>query len=184
MVSILHCDAYGRLSFCARLSIVMAFEVDLTSGLSELAKQVRSVTVHSLRTARPEMLTWTPPGLSNHILWHAGHAVWVGDVLTVEPITGRSERPAGWEVLFGDESKPGVQTKWPNSAEVSALLEMQLDRILTLFAERSSTIIQRAIEMQPNSGWPLLTGIIHGWHDEAKHQGEMHLLGKLYRCSL
>ena len=160
----------------------MVNEVNLTSALSELAKQVRSITVQTLRMARTEMLTWSPPGLSNHTLWHAGHAVWVGDVLTVEPITGRSELPAGWEAMFGDVSQPATQPEWPSGAEVGTLLEMQLDRILTLFADQASGIARRASEMSANSGWPLLKGIVHGWHDEARHQGEMHLLAKLYRC--
>ena len=63
------------------------------------------------------------------------------------------------------------------------LLETQLDRVLTLLEEQASSIIERARETPPNSDWPLLIGIIHGWHDEARHQGEMHLLAKLYRQS-
>jgi hypothetical protein len=156
-------------------------EFDLSSGLSELAKQIRSITVFSLRAAVPAAVMWTPPGLSNHMLWHAGHALWVGDILTVEPITGRSELPAGWEARFGEGSQPATETKWPDGAEVAMLLEKQLDRVLTLFAEHATSIEQRANETPPNSGWPLLAGIIHGWHDEARHQGEMHLLAKLFR---
>jgi DinB family protein len=159
----------------------MSNQLNLVSGLSELATQVRSITVRQVGSADPALLPWTPPGLSNHMLWHAGHALWVGDVLTVEPVTGRSELPAGWEAVFGEGSRPASQTNWPDVADVLTLLERQLDRVLTIFREQAASIERRAGEMSPNCGWPLLAGIIHGWHDEARHQGEMHLLAKLYR---
>jgi hypothetical protein len=160
----------------------MSGELNLQTGLSELATQVRSTTVLVLRRAAPSMLLWTPPGLSNHMLWHAGHALWVGDILTVEPITGRSNLPAGWEAMFGEGSKPASQSHWPGVEEVLELLETQLDHVLSIFKEQGASIGRRANEVSPNCGWPLLAGIIHGWHDEARHQGEMHLLAKLYRC--
>ena len=156
-------------------------QLDLAAGLSELATQVRSITVRVLSMVEPSMLTWSPPGTSNHALWHAGHALWVADVLTIEPITGKSELPAGWEAAFGEGSRPATQPTWPDRADVTALLEAQLSRVLSLFADEALAIDQRAIVMGSNSGWPLLAGIIHGWHDEARHQGEMHLLMKLYR---
>jgi hypothetical protein len=43
-------------------------------ALCELAEQVRSGTLEILHATQQEWLTWTPPGASNHILWHAGHA--------------------------------------------------------------------------------------------------------------
>jgi hypothetical protein len=160
----------------------MATEVDLSAGLSELAAQVRSTTVQFLDAAEDAMLTWTPPGTSNHILWHAGHVLWVGDILTVQPITGRSELPAGWAATFGQDSRPATNTRWPDRFEVRSLLEAQLDRILSLYMEHASLIVERASELSPCCGWRLLAGMIHGWHDEARHQGEMYLLMKLY-CS-
>jgi hypothetical protein len=160
----------------------MATDVDLCSGLSELAAQVRSTTVQLLSVAEPSMLLWTPQGTSNHMLWHAGHALWVGDILNVQPIIGRSELPPGWAAVFGQDSQPAMNSKWPDASEVRELLERQLDRIQTLFAEEASSITERASEVSPVCGWPLLAGIIHGWHDEAKHQGEMYLLLKLYRA--
>ena len=159
----------------------MAKNLDLCSGLSELATQVRSITVHLLSSAESSQLMWTPPGTSNHALWHAGHALWVADILTIEPITGRSELPAGWEAMFGQDSQPAMNSKWPDRAEVVGLLEAQLQRVRQLFTEQASSIEERANVMSPVCGWPLLQGIVHGWHDEAKHQGEMHLLAKLYR---
>ena len=71
------------------------------SDLAILAYQVRECTLRLLDDTEPGALTWTPPGTVNHILWHAGHAVWVADVLTIEPITGHSELPGGWAEKFG-----------------------------------------------------------------------------------
>jgi hypothetical protein len=159
----------------------MANNLDLCSGLSELATQVRSITLQLLSSAEPSQLLWAPPGTSNHTLWHAGHALWVADILTIEPITGQSELPMGWEETFGQDSRPGTTSKWPDRSEVIGLLDTQLQRARHLFAEQASSIEERANVMSPKCGWPLLQGIVHGWHDEAKHQGEMHLLAKMWR---
>jgi hypothetical protein len=134
-----------------------------------------------LEVSERSILTWTPHGTSNHILWHAGHALWVADILTVEPLTGCSELPNNWAGTFGQDSRPSEITKWPDGAEVFKLLETQLDRVLILFTEQAETIVARASEKIPQNYWPLLSGIIHGWHDEARHQGEMHLLTKLFK---
>jgi len=159
----------------------MSDVANLAAGLSELAAQVRSLTLRQLEVSERSILTWTPHGTSNHILWHAGHALWVADILTVEPLTGCSELPHNWAGTFGQDSRPSDITKWPDVAEVFKLREMQLDRVLILFTEQAETIVARASETIPQNGWPLLSGIIHGWHDEARHQGEMHLLTKLFK---
>jgi hypothetical protein len=159
----------------------MSDVVNLAAGLSELAAQVRSLTLRQLEVSERSILTWTPHGTSNHILWHAGHALWVADILTVEPLTGCSELPNNWAGTFGQDSRPSEITKWPDGAEVFKLLETQLDRVLILFTEQAETIVARASERIPQNVWPLLSGIIHGWHDEARHQGEMHLLTKLFK---
>ena len=63
--------------------------------LQELVRQVRGYTIELFGEVPEEWLWWTPAGTANHILWHAGHALWVQDVLCVEPLTGRSELPDG-----------------------------------------------------------------------------------------
>ena len=73
----------------------------IAATLTELVRQVRSGTLEILAAADERWLTWAPPGTSNHILWHAGHALWLGDVLGVELITGQSELPPGWPETFG-----------------------------------------------------------------------------------
>jgi hypothetical protein len=116
------------------------------------------------------------------MLWHAGHALWVCDVLTVQPITGHSELPPGWAATFGQNSHPAITREWPDGGTVRNLLEAQLDRILKLHSKHGESIVARASETPPHGGWPLLSGMIHGWHDEARHQGEMFLLHKLWRA--
>lgn len=149
--------------------------------LSELARQVRGCTLQLLQPADATCLTWTPPGTSNHILWHAGHALWVQDVLTVQPLTALSELPRGWSAKFGQDSRPASIKDWPNASEVRGQLEMQLSRVLELFPKHAETIASHANRTPAGGGWPLLAGILHGWHDEARHQGEMYLLQKLAR---
>lgn len=151
--------------------------------LSELARQVRETTLQLLHVPEPAWLTWTPPGTANHILWHAGHALWVQDVLCITPLTGQSELPRGWADSFGQNCRTLTSTiNWPEESDVHARLGIQLVRILDLLIEHADTIVVNANEPIPGSGWPLLAGMIHAWHDEARHQGEMYLLHKLCRA--
>jgi hypothetical protein len=150
--------------------------------LQELARQVRGNTLHLL-TAVPEgWLTWAPEGTSNHILWHAGHALWVQDVLCIQPLTGRgSELPDGWDETFGSDCRPvRTTTDWPPRDQVLSLLESQQARLLELFETHAERLAR--IGPDPPNDWDLTRGIIHGLHDEARHQGEMHLLLKLRRA--
>ncbi len=148
--------------------------------LIELARQVRGDTLKLLEAAPAAWLTWAPAGTSNHVLWHAGHALWLGDVLTIEPITGRSELPAGWAATFGMGCRPVSQTRdWPPRDHIAQLLTAQLSRIEQLLAALPA---DRLSDPQPVLGRRSLVGaIVHGLHDEAKHQGEMYLLLKLRR---
>jgi hypothetical protein len=154
---------------------------DGASDLAILAYQVRDCTLKLFDAAESAALTWTPPGTSNHILWHAGHVVWVADVLSIEPITGDSELPPGWAAKFGQDSQPATVRDWPERTEVRSRLQMQLKRVLHLLQEHRE-MISNADQTPLEGGWPLLQGIIHGWHDEARHQGEIYLLQKLRRA--
>jgi hypothetical protein len=146
--------------------------------LQELARQVRGDTRRILAAAQPGCLTWAPPGTSNHILWHAGHALWLGDVLCVELLTGRSELPGAWEQTFGMNCRPVAATQhWPSRAEIDRLLGLQLDRIVDLLKETPSEKLVHDGQLLP-----LASRIVHGFHDEAKHQGEMYLLLKMCRA--
>ncbi len=156
-----------------------------TAVLTELAREVRGDTVRFLQAARPGELTWAPPATSNHLLWHAGHAVWLQDVLCVRLLTGRGELPAGWEELFGMGSRPSRRRGgWPDKEEVLDLLQAQLERVLELLP----AVADAALDRLPPHAYPGDTRtlghcVLHGWHDEAKHQGEMYLLLKMQRLA-
>lgn len=156
--------------------------VTAIATLIELANQVRQFTLQCLDAPDPSLLTWAPAGTSNHMLWHAGHVLWVQDLLTVEAITGSSELPGGWETKFGQDSQPGTTSDWPHVVDVRKHLEAQVHRIQELLTENERLIVQHAERKSELTGWQLLPGMIHGWHDEARHHGEMYLLLKLQTC--
>lgn len=146
-----------------------------------LCSQVRARTLRLFGDAPDGALRWTPPGTQNHILWHAGHALWVGDVLCIEPATGRSELPADWARRFGMNcTPPAEQTDWPSRDEIASRLTRQGERLFQLLGE----LTEHQLNAAPKGGATgdsLVGWIVHGFHDEAIHQGEMKLLLKLYR---
>src|SRR5688572_4591844 len=150
--------------------------------LSELACEVRHSTLDILMAAKPAWLTWAPPGTTNHIVWHAGHALWASDVMCVEPLSGKSELPRGWEAMFGMDSQPATTTDWPTRDEVQSLLARQLERMIELLGKATD---QQLAARAPKLGgrYKLAGWIIHGLHDEAKHSGEMYLLWKLCQAA-
>jgi len=149
-------------------------------AIQELARQVRGGTIQMLTGAQPQWLTWAPPGTSNHLLWHAGHAVWLQDVLCLQPITGRSSLPAGWAETFGMNCRPvRTTTEWPSVARLQSLLGEKLERILEALQQMNDAALGKVANAR---GDTLAARIIHGLHDEAKHQGEMYLLLKLCRA--
>ena len=153
-----------------------------SAAIQELARQVRHCTIEFLRGARPEWLTWTPQGTSNHLLWHAGHALWVQDVLCLQPLTGRSELPREWSETFGMDCRPVKNTTdWPSRDQLLQLLATQLGRIIVACSDADD---QRLAQIVNDNGDTLASRIIHGLHDEAKHQGEMHLLIKMCRAAV
>jgi len=155
------------------------------SQLAELARQVRGDTLKFLAAAPDKWLTWAPEGTSNHFLWHAGHAVWLQDVLFIEPLTGKSELPAGWAETFGMDCRPVKLTNessgWPKRTEIERRLRQQLARVVELLAKLPTGKLA-VNAASSSSSRSLVSSAIHAWHDEAKHQGEMYLLLKLQRA--
>ncbi len=74
--------------------------------LKELARQVRRDTVGLFEAAPQDRLTWAPPGTANHVLWRAGHALWLQDQFIIQPLTGESEVSLGWQAMFASGSNP------------------------------------------------------------------------------
>jgi hypothetical protein len=154
-----------------------------TSVLAELAREVRRDTLRILQAAGGAELTWAPAGTSNHVLWHAGHALWLQDALGVRLVTGQSELPDGWEAMFGMGSRPRRQRgPWPGKAELVDRLLAQLTRVEELLAGVADAALDRLPpHAHPGDTRTLGHCVLHGWHDEAKHQGEMYLLLKMQR---
>lgn len=150
--------------------------------LQELATQVRNSTLKNLTQSDTAALLFAPAGTSNHMIWHAGHALWVVDLLGVSLLTGESELPDGWADTFGMNCRPVVETTdWPDRDFLATLLSKQLDRLVSVLSE--TTEDQLAQPADPSRGpMSVSARIIHGLHDEARHCGEMHLLNKIF-CS-
>jgi hypothetical protein len=156
--------------------------MSVSATLQELASQVRHDTLQILNAAQPTWLTYSPPGTSNHILWHAGHALWLQDVLCVKLLTRREELPVRWAEKFGMDCRPVSQTvDWPSRDELKKLLSGQLRRLLELLATAPDERLAETAD--PVWGTATISDrIIHGLHDEAKHSGEMYLILKLCRA--
>src|SRR5262245_41290926 len=121
------------------------------AALQSLAVEVRSKTLQLLSWATTPELTWSPPGTSNHILWHAGHALWVMDALCVQIITGRSELPGGWAEMFQMGSRPAAQKQpWPGRDDLHRQLKAQLARLFELIRP----LTHEALDNKPRFAHP------------------------------
>ena len=148
----------------------------MKSTLHEMLRQIRGYTRQLLASTNPDWIMFAPPGTSNHMLWHAGHAVWVVDKLCVERLAGCSELPTQWADAFGMNCKPvAEQQDWPSLQTVQDRLVEQEVRLHELI----ESMTPEQLVIQPEDNRDLVGGIIHGLHDEAKHHGEMYLLHKI-----
>jgi serine/threonine protein kinase len=154
-----------------------------TDVLRQLANEVRHKTLQILAAVPENRLTWAPAGTANHLLWHAGHSLWVQDALCVQIVTGRSELPPSYADLFAMGSRPDtVRRPWPTRRELLGHLQNQLRRLEAVIRTINDSALDR-LPPHPHGGDRRLLGecILHGLHDEANHQGEMYLLFKMLR---
>ena len=152
-----------------------------SSFLTELARQVRYSTINFLESAPDDALTFAPIGTSNHIIWHAGHSIWVQDAICIKLLAGGSRLPDAWAESFGMECRPVKETNdWPAKSQLLTMMETQLQEITELL---NSTSMEKLTQVADKSrGEASIAGrIIHGFHDEARHSGEMYLLLKMAR---
>ena len=149
----------------------------MKSTLLEMLKQIRGFTVQLLENTEPEWATWAPKGTSNHMIWHAGHAVWVEDLLCVQRLQGESYLvDEAWSKKFGQHCDPvSEQTDWPTIEEMKRVLLDQQTKLEELF----NAMGPDQLVIDPSNNRDLVGGMIHAMHDESKHQGEMYLLHKL-----
>ena len=144
-----------------------------------LARDVRGKTLRILEGVTEEQSRYVPPGLNNHILWHAGHALVVVEHLSVSPATGNAPSyPADWFDKFSWKSQPAMVQAWPKLKEVTARLVEQFELLKAAIGSLSEQQLAQPVG-DPSKGRNLRWSMVHGLHDEANHQGEMWLLKKL-----
>ncbi|WP_425615317.1 DinB family protein [Anatilimnocola sp. NA78] len=145
--------------------------------------EVRRALLRSLQNVDEAMSLWHPPGLSNHIVWHAGHAYVVVEWLTAGPLGLEPQAPAGWFEMFSWESRPAATPveKFPKLATIVAELEAQQARLKELYAGLSEIDLKGEAVDQPGS--TVRQVILHAFQDEASHKGEIRLLRKMVAVS-
>jgi len=149
--------------------------------LMELAKEVRWKTLKLLETVDPVLARFAPPGLNNSILWHAGHAlVVVEQICFVYPTGAPVPYPADWFDKFSWKSTPATVTQWPTVAEVVEQLTNQRQRLIAFIETATPEQLDKIVGEAPRNR-TFRGMIVHALHDEANHQGEMHLLKKLWK---
>ena len=148
--------------------------------LNLLATEVRGKTLRLLEGVSDDMSRFAAPGLSNTVLWHAGHSLYVVELLGVMPATGAKEPgyPADWSDKFRAGSVPETVKTWPPLADVVNALRDQLQRLTNAIGSLSPQQLDEIVN--PQKGRTLRYSILHGLHDEAGHQGEIWLLRKMY----
>lgn len=144
-----------------------------------LLDEVRGKTLRVLEGVGPEEARWTPPGLHNSILWHAGHSRVVSEWLILGALGQKPQVPPGWFELFSWESRPAhvPPDRWPPLADVVEELQAQHRRLRSLLAGLGEP--ELAQNSAGNPGRTVRSSIVHGIHDEACHSGEIWLLRKL-----
>ena len=144
-----------------------------------LANDVRGKTLRLLDGVSDDVSLFAPPGLSNTMLWHAGHALVVVEHLALMPATGKpAAYPADWWDKFSWKSAPAAVKTWPPLSDVAAALRDQLERLRSTLNGLSDQRLDAIVDPQRNR--TLRYSIMHGLHDEAGHQGEIWLLRKLH----
>ena len=149
--------------------------------LLTMANEIRGKTLRLLDGVPEDAARFTA-GLSNSILWHAGHALMLVEHLCIMPATGATEPqyPRGWYELFAWGSRPALAPPeaWPRLADVTSHLREQIERLRLAIRSLSPQDLDRVHD--PARNRTVRYSIVHGLHDEATHQGEIHLLKKLY----
>ncbi len=144
-----------------------------------LFDEVRGKTLRLLEGVTNAQARWAPPGLANHIVWHAGHIYVVVEALTLEALGETVELPAGWHVMFSWQSRPAdvPGERWPTLIEVVEALRSQHHRLRALVAALNAE--QLAAPPAGAQEGSLRHRIVHALHDEANHGGEIWLLRKM-----
>lgn len=144
-----------------------------------LLDEVCGKTVRILETVAAEDATWAPPGLQNTILWHAGHAYFLLEWLTMKSLAQRPRMPEEWHEMFSWDSRPGQieANRWPTLAGVIVALREQHKRVRQIVVGLTDDQLDQPSARNPAKA--VRYEVLHALHDEACHCGEIHLLRKL-----
>lgn len=147
-----------------------------------MCHQIRRDTLRILAAVDDGCLEFAPQGTSNHVLWHCGHAVWLQDVLCLQLLGHQSDLPDGWAATYGMNCESvKARTDWPSREQMTTALAEQYDRLVSAITAAGPDDLDRVADL---SRGPLTVRarIVHGFHDEARHAGEMCLLAKLHHA--
>jgi hypothetical protein len=149
------------------------------ASLLLLLDEVRGKTLRILDAASDGYARWAPPGLENHILWHAGHSYVVVELLAMRALGRLPEIPDGWFEMFAWESRPAQVSsdRWPPLSGVISRLESQHKRLRRVIGGLTEEQLDRSSADNPRR--TVRYAILHGLHDEAGHSGEAYLLMKI-----
>jgi hypothetical protein len=144
-----------------------------------LLDEVRGKTLRFLQGVDDEQARWSPPGLQNTILWHAGHTYILAEWLGLKAMGHDPQVPEGWFEMFSWESRPALVAPecWPRLDEVVGRLVDQHHRLRR--AIRKATEDWLAAPAAGHGDRTVRFSIVHGLHDEACHSGEILLLRKM-----
>jgi hypothetical protein len=149
------------------------------STLILLVDEVRRKTLELLEDVTDEQARWSPNGLQNSILWHAGHCYILLEWLTSQAVGSEPTSPGGWFEMFGWNSRPAEvkPAAWPSLETVIYELRLQHGRIRKLVANLSEERLTSPALGRPDRTPRFL--VVHALHDEACHGGEIWLLRKM-----
>lgn len=150
--------------------------------LVNLVQWTRGKLLKTLADVDEAQARFAAPQTRNTILWHAGHASVLAEMLFLAALQARAPQfRDGWFDTFGWGSKPEQVTSWPAFADVRALLQQQFEQMTALAGAATPDLLSRPFEgMDFMRGKPLRDVAGYGLFDEAQHLGEIHLLKKLY----
>ena len=148
--------------------------------LTELTKEVRWKTLKLLENVDDAQATFAPPGTTNTVLWNAGHSLVVVEHLSFAVTQlGAAQFPADWGDMF-TRKDPAAIKAWPKLSEVVAKLIDQRTRLLAVIDSLTVDQLDRIVGDPPRNR-TLRGMIVHGLHDESGHQGEIHMIKKLWK---
>ena len=147
-----------------------------------LLDQVRRRTISRLEGLSDEQARFAPDGLSNSILWHAGHSYVVVEWLTMEALGAATTSPPGWFELFSWTSRPAEipADRWPSLEDVVHELQLQHGRMHKLLQNLTLEDFDLPARNRPDV--TVRERIVHALHDEACHSGEIWLLRKMQKA--